>query len=556
MNLLDGLRATAERRSGHGVSILRRDRKPATVMCYEELYQAAGRLAARLADRGVAPDDRVAVVLPTSLDFARAFFGVLAAGAVAVPLPGPPRIGSPQAYLRRTAAAVQRSQVRTVLTTSSSVPLLTALHESGAVPVTVLDVRDALADETHFAPRTPSDDALIQYTSGSGGDPRGVVLSHGNLAAGVEAIARGTALSAYDIGCTWLPLFHDMGLIGSFLTPILHDAAIHLLTTDHFLWDPLGWLDAMSRLGATFTMAPDSGYRYLLRRVGPDLPAGLDLSRWRIAVNGAEPVDRRLQEAFVERFAAAGLAADIFLPAYGLAEATLAVTFPPLGQPARTLRAQRTALSRGQFVPVSRADAPHRELVSVGSPVAGVQVRLVDEEGRSVLEDRVGAIEVRGTPVSSQGYDRQPEQTREVLRADGWLATGDLGLQQDGELYIVGRIKETIIVFGANYWASDIEGVIRNIPDLPVHGVLAQQLHTDDRTGLGLVIETTERDASAQESISQRIRGELNAALGIFADQITYVRRGGISRTTSGKVVRSPLTTVQPIPVAHAEGSS
>jgi acyl-CoA synthetase (AMP-forming)/AMP-acid ligase II len=162
-----------------------------------------------------------------------------------------------------------------------------------------------------------------------------------------------------------------------------------------------------------------------------------------------------------------------------------------------------------------------------------------------VPEERVGAIEVRGTPVSSQGYDRHPEQTREVLRADGWLATGDLGLQRDGELYIVGRIKETIIVFGANYWASDIEGVIRNIPDLPVHGVLARQLRTDDRTGLGLVIETTERDAGAQESISQRVRGELNAALGITADQITYVRRGGISRTTSGKVVRSPVTAAQ-----------
>ena len=347
MSLLDGLRATAERRSGHGVSILRRDRKTATVMSYEELHQAAGRLADPAGGPGRGPPaDRVAVVLPTSLDFARAFFGVLAVGAVVVPLPGPPRIGSPQAYLRRTAAAVHRSQVRTLLTTSSSVPLLAALHESGAVPVgTVLDVRDALADETHFAPRTPTDEALIQYTSGSGGDPRGVVLSHGNLAAGVEAIARGTALTASDIGCTWLPLFHDMGLIGSFLTPIMHDAAIHLLTTDHFLWDPLGWLDAMSRLGATFTMAPDSGYRYLLRRIGQNRTAGLDLSRWRIAVNGAEPVDRRLQEAFVERFAAAGLAGDIFLPAYGLAEATLAVTFPPLGRPARTLRAQRTALS-------------------------------------------------------------------------------------------------------------------------------------------------------------------------------------------------------------------
>jgi fatty-acyl-CoA synthase len=273
-------------------------------------------------------------------------------------------------------------------------------------------------------------------------------------------------------------------------------------------------------------------------------------------VNGAEPVDRRLQDAFVERFAPAGLAENVFLPAYGLAEATLAVAFPPLGRPTKALRADRAALSRGRYEPVSCAAEPHRELVSVGSPVVGMQVRLVDEAGRPVPEASVGAIEVRGTPVSSRGYDRHPEQTSRVLRSDGWLATGDLGLQRDGELYIVGRVKETVIVFGANYWASDIESVVRNIPDLPVHGVLAEQSRTDGRTGLGLVIETTARDAAAQGSMSQRIRHSLSAQLGITADQITYVRRGGISRTTSGKVVRRALTTVQPSPLIHAEGSS
>jgi fatty-acyl-CoA synthase len=512
-------------------------------MTYTDLYDEAGRMAAGLVSSGVSPDDRVALVLPTSLDFARAFFGVLASGAVTVPLPGPPAFGSSRTYLDRTALALHRSGVRTVLAQGPVVSMLSEMLVDE--PVTVLDVSGVAADEVVHVPRAGAEAALIQYTSGTSADPRGVVLSHDNLAAGVAAIADGTRLTSDDIGCTWLPLFHDMGLIGSFLTPVLHDVEIHLHRPEDFLWDPLGWVRSIGRLGATFTMAPTSGYRYVLRRGGE---AGfLDLSRWRIAVNGAEPVDRKVQDEFVARF---GLRPDVFMPAYGLAEATLAVTLSPLGRSTKTLRAQRAALSRGTLDSAASAQEPYRELVSVGKPVSRTEIRLVDATGLALPEGRVGRIEVRGASVTATGYDRDPDATRRTLLRDGWITTGDVGLQHDGELYIVGRDKETVIVFGANHWAGDIEAVVQQATDpSTVHGVLAHQVDDDEGSGLGLVIESTERDPAAQEVMSRHISRELVDQLGITPRRITYLGRGDLPRTSSGKIVRHTPTP------HHAVGS-
>ncbi|GAA5043300.1 AMP-binding protein [Streptomyces similanensis] len=538
MTLFAALGRVAAQGSGRGMHVLRRG-QDGDALSYSDLYAEAGRVAAGLLSRGVRPGERVALVLPTSVDFARAFFGVLAAGAVAVPLPGPAPFGSSDAYLRRTSAALRRSRVRTVLTAPAVLPLLGPGLSDGARPVDVLLVPEVAEPSAAHVARTASDPAVVQYTSGTSNEPRGVVLSHGNVAAGVAAIAHGTQLTRTDVGCTWLPLFHDMGLIGSFLTPLLHDVDIHLLTPEDYLRGPGDWIRAMGRLGATFTMAPDSGYRYVLRRDAAPQD-GLDLSRWRIAVNGAEPVDRRLQDAFTERFAPAGLSENVFLPAYGLAEATLAVAFPPLGRPAKVLRAERDELNRGRYVPAPSGAGPCRELVSVGTPVRSTEVRLTTASGEPAAPGTVGAVEVRGASVTSTGYDHHPEESRRVLLPDGWVATGDLGLWHDGELYIVGRTKEVIIVFGANHWASDIEAVVRDTPGLPVHGVVAEQIWSDEGGRLGLVVETTRHDEASRRATTQRIRARVVAELGITPDTIEFVRRGGIARTSSGKALRRP----------------
>jgi fatty-acyl-CoA synthase len=544
VSLVASLRDVAERGSGHGVHILHRGRE-ADALGFKDLYLDAGRVAAGLLARNVSPGERVGVVLPTSCDFARAFFGVLAAGAVAVPLPAPVPFGLSYPYLARTAKALRQSQARIVLTQKSLVPLLDRSLPAGSGPLQVVDVQELMERETVFLRRAAHHDALVQYTSGTSSDPRGVVLTHGNVAAGVNAIALGTRLTNADIGCNWLALFHDMGLVGSFLTPVLHDVDTFLQSPQEFVRDPAGWVRAISRLGATFTMAPDSGYRYVLQRGGRESTVDLDLSRWRIAVNGAEPIDPSLQRAFAQRFAGAGLRENVFLPAYGLAEATLAVTFPPLGRPTKTIRVCRAALNRGHCEVVTSEAQVHRELVSVGGPVAEMDVQVVDEEGNRLEDGLVGELKVRGASVMT-GYDCNPEATQRVVRPGGWVSTGDLAVRCDGEFYLVGRRKETIIVFGANHYASDIENVIVGIPDLTLHGVLAHQIQGVKGTGLGLLIETNEREPAAHEEMSGLIRSVLLAELGITPEEITYVRRGRIPRTSSGKILRRGALTEYP----------
>jgi acyl-CoA synthetase (AMP-forming)/AMP-acid ligase II len=499
---------------------------------FTQLYEQAGMVGAGLIERGVRPGDRVGVVVPTSVDFALAFFGVLAAGAVAVPLPSPPPFGSSGLH-KRTTAALRQSDVSLVLTGLSNARLLEQLFDDDLRHLSALETRSAMVPETEFVENGEDDDALVQYTSGTSGDPQGVVLSHRNAVAGVDAIAGATGLTTADVGCNWLPLFHDMGLVGSFLTPALHDVDVHLQSPDDFLWDPGGWIRAIDRVGATFTMAPDSGYRYVLERAGRGLVAGLDLSSWRIAVNGAEPVDPQLISEFIEFFAGAALRRDVFLPAYGLAEATLAVTMSPPGRSTRTITVSRASLNRGVCEPLNDQCDDGRELVSVGLPVSDIAVRVVDDEDQPVPDGRTGEIQVRGTAVTV-GYERDAESTHQRLRPDGWLATGDVGTVVDGELFVVGRQKETIIIFGVNHYASDLESLVRGIADMHVYGVLARQFDT----GLELIVETKPVSEEETAVMTKRINSVLSTECGIRAKQITYVRRGSIGRTSSGKIRR------------------
>jgi fatty-acyl-CoA synthase len=328
-----------------------------------------------------------------------------------------------------------------------------------------------------------------------------------------------------------------MGLFGTFVTPALHDVDIYLQAPEEFVRSPFDWLKTVSRLGATVTAAPDSGYRYILRRSASEQVGQLDLSKWRVAINGAEPIDPDTQRNFTSRFAAAGLAQNVFLPAYGLAEATLAVTFPPMGRATKTIKVRRDALGRGVCETITAEQESHRELVSVGHPALKVDVRVVGDDSVALGPDAVGEIEIRGAPVTP-GYDRHPQATEAVLRRGGWVATGDLGVWHHGELYVVGRTKELVIILGVNHYASDIEAALHRIPDLPVRGILAQQIQTKDGGALGLVVESDEDDEDAKLAMTRRIREALAAELGIAPDRISYVARGMIPRTSSGKPLR------------------
>ncbi len=537
MNLLTAFAEAAGRGSAHGLHVLNGDRE-AEHAGYDELYADAGHLACGLLTRGVTAGERVAIALPTSLNFARAFFGVLAAGAVPVPVPPPVRYAPAHVRTRRISLILRQSNVRFILSASTLGELLKAELGGADGEFTIMDVGTVPEPSTVYADVTAEDVALVQYTSGTIGDPRGVLLSHGNLLANVAAITRGLGLTDSDVCCSWLPMFHDMGLIGTLLCSMLSDVETYLLPPEHFLRDPGRWLRMIDRYRGTVAAAPSSGYLHTLRKVPAPEVGRFDLSSWRLALNGAENVDTHVMRRFAEHFAPAGFRYAAFLPVYGLAEATLAVAFPPVGREPKTAWVRRDLLSE-RAVAFSPAGAERaRELASVGAAVAGVQIRLMgDEQIPLDAEDRVGEIQVRGTSVM-RGYEGHEEATRQTIRDDGWVATGDLGFWHHDELHIAGRKKEMIIVGGENYYASDIESIAGQVPGVAPGGALAVSVSTAGGEALVLFIETSANGDATRTDLADRARCAVSSTLGISPKEIILVPRGYLPRTSSGKLQR------------------
>lgn len=543
MSLVDALASVAARGTGHGMRLFRGDEEAERVT-FGQLHAEAGELACGLLERGVVRGERVAVALPTSIDFARAFFGVLAAGAVPVPVPPPVRFASLDLHLKRIVLVMRQSKVRVVLSDTMLGGLLEPALGGADGEFRILDVALTRATSPVYVDVADTDPALVQYTSGTSESPKGVVLSHANLLANVDAIAGGLGIDDSDVSCNWLPLFHDMGLIGAFLSPALTDAETCLLPPEDFLRDPGRWLRIISRYGVTATTAPNSGYLYALRRTPADRVPELDLSRWRLALNGAELIDPDTLRRFSAHFAPAGFRPDAFLPVYGLAEGSLAVTFAPTGRPVRGTWVRRDALSRGVVEPVPDSAEGSREIVSVGFPVANTEVRLVDEDGTALSDaSLVGEVQIRGAAVT-RGYEDDERATRATVRPGGWVSTGDLGFRQDGELFIAGRKKEVIIVFGQNYYASDIESVAGRVTGVANGAVLAAGIAYPDGEGLVLVAETRESAAPAREELIARLRYAVSDALGLTPRDIVLVRRGRLPRTSSGKLQRHGVEEV------------
>ncbi|MEX3100033.1 MULTISPECIES: AMP-binding protein [unclassified Streptomyces] len=546
MNLVRALGEIAGSDTGarHGLRLYR-DETEAEHVTYRDLYISAGRVADGLVEHGVTPGERVAITLPTSAGFARAFFGVLAAGAVPVPLPPPVRFTRLELHLNRIALAMRQSKVRRVLSDGPLSRLIEPVLGGTGGEFDVHDVAEVEAAATSevYDPAPAESPALIQYTSGTSRQPRGVVLSHANLLANIASITEGLDVTDQDVSCSWLPLFHDMGLIGTLLAPALTGADCLLMPPEDFLRDPGRWLRMISRHRGTATTAPNSGYLYALRRTSPEQVAELDLSSWRVALNGAEPVDPELLRRFTGHFAPAGFRSTAFLPVYGLAEGSLAVTFTALGRPTRSVFARRDHLAVGkvEIVPAGRANGEARELVSVGVPVARTEVRLVGDDGLEVTgEDRVGEIQIRGAAVMRE-YEADAAATSATVLEDGWVATGDIGFRQRGELFMVGRKKEMIIVFGQNYYASDIEAVAGGVPGVTNGAVLAAALRTAEGEGLALIAETKESSPEEQAALVARLRLAVSDAVGLSPRKVILLRRGGLPRTSSGKLRRHGL---------------
>ncbi|WP_069163737.1 fatty acyl-AMP ligase [Nocardia altamirensis] len=512
-------------------------------MSYAALAAAAGRSAAALAEDGVRHGDRVLLCLPTSPGFLTTFFGVQFLGAVPTAVATPGGFGSLELFADKFARLVDYLRPSAIVTTPAVAEALSALIRD----VTVLD-GDALhrratsADAPTRAPVLPAaaDVAFIQCTSGSTGTPKGVLVSHGNLAANCEQISRACGCGPDDTWVGWLPLYHDMGLIGGSLTPVFSGAAAVLLPPSRFLRAPAEWLQNVGKYRGTITAAPNFAFGYAAARIRDEDLDGVDLSTWRFLFCGAEPIVPETVRGFVDRFGRWGLPADALVPCYGMAEGALAITVAGPRAPFAHDAIGRTPLALdGDVVDVADDDPDALHIVDCGPPVSGTELRIVDAQGNPIGENQLGHIQFRG-PSRTAGYFAMPAETAAATDADGWWQTGDLGYLRDGHLRVTGRHKDLIIIRGANYFPADFEKAAEAVPGVRTGGVVAcgHRGPGTDSEALHLIVET-EVDAAEHDQLRRAIRAAVSVRTGVLAAGIALVPKRSIPKTTSGKVQRA-----------------
>lgn len=450
---------------------------------------------------------RVGVLLPNSPEFLAGFFAAQALGAAAVPLPWPVVDGDPQRVRESLEPVLRRAHLTVLITTPQM-----ATVDWGVPVVTAPGVALPAARPTGL-----TGTAFIQFTSGSTGDPRGAVISQRAALSSARAMGTALGLGPGDVGVSWLPFFHDMGLVGVLLTSLLADFPVHILRPGDFLMRPRKWLDLVSSEKATLTVGPNFAWELVTRRVTPD---GLDLSNLRCALNGSEPIHRTTLDGFAKKFAPVGFDPQAMLPVYGLAEATLGVSFA----------------RRGDARPDERVEG--REVPCVGTMVPGLELCVMSSEGQVLAEGEQGELCVRG-PMVMDGYFQHPDATAAALR-EGWLHTGDLGVVRDGAVYITGREKELVIQQGRKFHPYDIERVVTAMVDATPNGVAAVS-RPDPAQGSEALVVVVELRRQSGAIDPMLIRGELLKTLGVRADVVEFVPAGTLPRTTSGKVKRRAL---------------
>jgi 1-acyl-sn-glycerol-3-phosphate acyltransferase len=521
-----------------------------------ELYQRASGVAAELARRGLEPAQTVAMMLPTCEEFFATFAGILLAGGIPVPIYPPFRADRIAEYAARQSSILRNAEAQFLITFRQAEGLARLLEPN------VPSLRDVLNAQRLCARGAESggnsdvqknwrpvenlmhhargeDIAFLQYTSGSTGDPKGVILTHANLLANIRAIVEGFAMNREDVAVSWLPLYHDMGLIGAWLTPLFAGIPLVLMSPVAFLSEPVRWLRAIHRHRGTLSPAPNFAYELCIRKIADENLEGMDLSCWRAALNGAEPVQVATIERFVERFAPYGFRREAILSVYGLAENCVGVSAPKVGTGYRIDRIDRVALeSKGRAVPAEQGDASAAEFVGAGRPLPTVECRIVTSEGNDAGERVEGHLWFRG-PSATSGYYRNPAATAELLREDAWHESGDLAYWADGDLFITGRAKDLIIKAGRNLYPQEVEQVAGRIPGVRPGCVVAFGA-PDERSGTERFVITAEIRNRAD---ANRIRAEISRAvqevMGVPPDVVEVLAPQSIPKTSSGKLRRT-----------------
>lgn len=529
------------------------DEGDAQSLTFGELLEGAGRVAGDLARRGIGRGDTVALMLPTSRDFFLAFAGTLLAGATPVPIYPPFRADRIAEYAERQSAILANAGARLLVTfreAASVAKLLKPLVPS----LEGVANAEALAASNAPAPLGPpvyargEDLALLQYTSGSTGNPKGVMLTHANLLANVRAIGEAVGARNDDVAVSWLPLYHDMGLIGAWLAPLYFGLPLVVMSPLAFLSRPVRWLRAFSRYRGTLGAAPNFAYELAAAKIPDEELNGIDLSSWRAALNGAEPVLPATLDRFVGRFARYGFRREALTPVYGLAEASLAVTIPPIGRGPRVDRLDRGIFAGGgRAVPAPDVDGAGDNpsvisFVSAGKPVPGHEVRIVNERGEDAGERVEGQLWFRG-PSATKGYYRNESATAALLpegAAAGWVNSGDRAYRADGEFYITGRVKDIIIHAGHNLYPHEIEDMVAGVPGVRKGCVVAFGA-ADSAAGterLVIVAESREKNRAARERLARDITARVTEALGQPPDVVEVIPPNAIPKTSSGKLRR------------------
>lgn len=513
-----------------------------TSLSFRKLAELTGDIAARWNGLGHRLGDRVVIVAIDEQEFVKAFLSAIRAGVVPVPVFPPFAFGQLDAYQQGLRRICQISGAGRCLVSKPLVELLS----SAQLPCPVSPLEELFeARPGRTDSPGPSDVAFLQFTSGSTAAPKGVVLTHRSLMHHMEAIRRhGLAVDgARDRAVSWLPLFHDMGLIGFLFVPLLAQNATWYMSPLQFARDPLSWVRCLSEVDGTISYAPNFAYGLVTRRATDEALAGLDLSAWRVAGCGAEPVRSETLRGFAERFAVTGFDPKAFKPSYGLAEATLAVSMSPNGGGLTTLAVDPEVLAaEGKVVPPGPDAARTAELVSCGVPLHGTEVRIVGDDGSTLGTDQEGQVLVRSGSLTA-GYFADPAATRAAWQ-DGWLRTGDNGFLHDGQLYITGRIKDVIIVNGRNHQPQDIEWIAAQVPGVRAGNVVALPAAGRDSEGVRLVLEA--RDEAVEQDLAADVRRHIRAQLGLAVTEVVVLPREGLPKTSSGKLRRSHTAVLYP----------
>lgn len=513
------------------------------IITYGGLWDSAAAVAGGLQRHGLNPGEAVALMLPTGRDYFFAFYAVVLAGGIPVPIYPPVRRTQLEDHLRRQSAILTNCRASMLITQADAktvAHLLTSQVDSLRHIATVDELIE-LDVAGEIATRRPDDIGFLQYTSGSTGDPKGVVLTHANLLANIRADGYGLQVKSSDVFVSWLPLYHDMGLIGGWLGSIYHAPRLVIMSPLSFLSRPQRWLWAIHRYGGTISAAPNFAYDLCVRRIDDKDIEGLDLSRWRIVANGAEAISPATMTGFCDRFAKYGFQRSTMLPVYGLAECSVGLTFSPLGREPLIDVIDRDVLARdGRAMPV-RVDTDQSgqlQVVSCGLPLPKHEIRVVDRAGRELPERREGRLQFRG-PSATSGYYRNPEKTAELIR-DGWLETGDLAYIAAGELFITGRSKDLIIRAGRNIYPAELETLIGELDGIRA-GCVAVFGSPDPVSGterLVVLAETRKQQPEARERLRSAINDIATDVVTAPPDDVMLVAPNMVLKTSSGKIRR------------------